>query len=62
MKNYYDEKNGYSQTIQKGMIGARTFTKKISEGKGTKKEKIEIISPIKNRTIQYGKKLIASSQ
>ena len=26
------------------------------------KEKIEIISPIKNRTIQYGKKLIASSQ
>ena len=27
-----------------------------------KKEKIEIRSPIKNTTIQYGKKLIASSQ
>jgi len=43
MKNYYEEKNGYSQTIQKVMIGARTFTKKISEGKGTKKEKIEML-------------------
>lgn len=43
MKSYYYEKDGYSQTIQKGMIGARTFTKKFSEGKGTKKEKIEML-------------------
>ena len=43
MKNYYDERNGYSKTIQKGMIGARTFTKKFSDSKGTKKEKIEML-------------------
>ncbi len=43
MKNYYDEKNGYSETIQNGLIGARTFTQRFSEGKGTKKEKIEML-------------------
>ena len=43
MKTYYDEKNGYSETIQKGLIGARTFTQRFSEGKGTKKEKIEML-------------------
>lgn len=43
MKSYYDEKDGYSQTIQKGLIGARSFTKKITENTGTKKEKIDML-------------------
>ena len=43
MKTYYDEKYGYRQTIQEGLMGARTFTQRFSEGKGTIKELIEML-------------------
>ena len=49
MKNYYDEKNGYSETIQKGLMGARSFDRGMSTGKSTIKEAIEKLkNEIKN--------------
>ncbi|EJP19913.1 hypothetical protein HMPREF1142_1682 [Peptostreptococcaceae bacterium AS15] len=49
MKNYYDEKNGYRQTIQKGLMGARSFGRDMSTEKSTIKEAIEKLkNEIKN--------------
>lgn len=49
MKNYYDEKNGYSETIQKRLMGARSFGRGMSTRKSTIKEAIEKLkNEIKN--------------
>ncbi len=49
MKTYYDEKDGYRQTIQKGLMGARSFGRGMSAGKSTIKELIEKLeNEIKN--------------
>jgi len=49
MKTYYDEKDGYRQTIQKGLMGARSFGRGMSTGKSTIKEAIEKLkNEIKN--------------
>ena len=49
MKTYYDEKDGYRQTIQKGLMGARSFGRGMSTGKFTIKELIEKLkNEIKN--------------
>lgn len=49
MKTYYDEKDGYRQTIQKGLMGARSFGRGMSTGKSTIKELIEKLkNEIKN--------------
>ena len=41
MKNCCDKKDGYRETIQKGLTAAGTFGKSISIGKGTKEEQIK---------------------
>lgn len=43
MKNYCDKKDGYRETIQQGLIGARSFSGSISTGKGTKEEQLKIL-------------------
>ena len=49
MKTYYDEKDGYRQTIQKGLMGARSFGRGMSTGKSTINEAIEKLkNEIKN--------------
>ena len=43
MKNYCDKKDGYRETIQKGLIGVRCFNKSVSVGKATGEEQIEML-------------------
>ena len=43
MNNDYDKKDGYRQTIQKGLVGAGTFGRSKSKGQGTKEEQIKIL-------------------
>ena len=43
MKNYYDKKDGYREIIQKGLIGARSFGRTMSGGKGTIEERTEML-------------------
>ncbi len=43
MKNYYAKKDGYRETIQKGLIGARIFGSSISKGKGTTEDQLEML-------------------
>ena len=43
MKNYCDKKDGYRETIQKGLIGVRCFNKSVSLGKATGEEQIEML-------------------
>lgn len=41
MKNYYNnKKNGYQESIKKGLEAARHFSRKMSQGKGTKEERL----------------------
>ena len=40
MKNYYN-KNGYRETIQKGLNTVRSLSGNISIGKGTKEEQLK---------------------
>lgn len=42
MKNYYDKRNGYKETIQKGLSSIRIFRKGITKGKMTKEESIQL--------------------
>lgn len=44
MKNCYDKRNGYIETIQKGLAAARSLGGYISKGKGLKAENILILS------------------
>ncbi|RRD92774.1 hypothetical protein EII17_13580 [Clostridiales bacterium COT073_COT-073] len=41
MKNYYDQLDGYRETIQQGLIGAKNFSRNISIGKGTEEEQLQ---------------------
>lgn len=43
MKNYYNKINGYQETIQKGLIAARTFRRELSMGKGSKNDNIQLL-------------------
>lgn len=43
MKNFCDKKDGYRETIQKGIIGARSFGKNMSFGNGTRKERVNFL-------------------
>lgn len=43
MKNYYNKRNGYQETIQKGLIAARTFRRELSTGKGSKNDNIQLL-------------------
>lgn len=48
MKNYYDKKDGYKETIQQGLMGARHFSRGMSPG-NTKEEQFELLrNEIKN--------------
>ena len=40
MKNYYDQPNGYQESIQKGLSAVRYFSNRMSFGKGTKEDRI----------------------
>lgn len=46
MKNYYGNRNGYEQIIQRGLIAARTFGKELSVGKGLKKDNIQLLKNV----------------
>ena len=41
MKNYYDRKNGYQETIQQGLVGVRSFGGRMSTGKATREEQLK---------------------
>lgn len=41
MKNYYDKRDGYRKTIQKGLMGAKSFSGKMSTGNDTRGKQIE---------------------
>ena len=43
MKNYYDKKDGYRETIQKGLTVAGNFRRLVSGKKGTIEEKSEML-------------------
>ena len=43
MKNYYNKINGYQETIQKGLIAARTFRRELSMGKESKNDNIQLL-------------------
>ncbi len=43
MKNYYSKKDGYRETIQQGLVGARTFVKDISAGNVPKEESFKLL-------------------
>lgn len=43
MKNYYDKKDGYRETIQKGLTAARSFGRVVSGKKGTIEEQTEML-------------------
>lgn len=43
MKNYWDKKDGYRETIQQGLIGVRLFSRNISTGNSTKEEQLEML-------------------
>lgn len=43
MKNYCDKKNGYRYSIEKGLMGARTFNRGISTGKYSNEEGISFL-------------------
>ena len=47
MKNYYYKKDGYRETIQQGLIGARSFGN-MSSGNGAKEEKINFFKDRKS--------------
>ena len=38
MKSYYDKKDGYRETIQRGLLGANNFSGSMTTGKGTREE------------------------
>ncbi|UTH15086.1 SIR2 family NAD-dependent protein deacylase [Macrococcus epidermidis] len=40
MKNYYNQKDGYRETIQQGLNGIKYFNKGISNGAGSKEEQL----------------------
>ncbi|MGX8680897.1 MAG: hypothetical protein ACSW8B_05905, partial [bacterium] len=40
MKNYYQEPNGYLETIQKGITAVRNFDLRISEGIGHREQQL----------------------
>jgi len=41
MKNYYDKRDGYRKTIQKGLMGAKSFSGKMFTGNDTRGKQIE---------------------
>ena len=43
MKNYYDKKDGYRETIQKGLTAARSFGRVVSGKKGAIEEQTEML-------------------
>ena len=43
MKKYYDKKDGYRYTIEKGIKGVSTLTKGMSRGRGSEKEQLEML-------------------
>ncbi len=43
MKNYCDKKDGYRETIQKGLIGARFFSRKIFAENNAMEERFEML-------------------
>ncbi len=43
MKNYYDKKDGYRETIQNGIIGMRNFSGNMSPGNGTREKRLEML-------------------
>lgn len=43
MKNYYDKKDGYRETIQQGVIGAGSFDRNMSFGKTARDESLKML-------------------
>ncbi|SFE50901.1 hypothetical protein SAMN02910327_01390 [Peptostreptococcaceae bacterium pGA-8] len=43
MKNYYDKKDGYRETIQQGLIGAGSFDRNMSFGKTARDESLKML-------------------
>lgn len=43
MKNYYDKKDGYRETIQKGLTASGSFGRVVSGKKGTIEERTEML-------------------
>ena len=43
MKTSYSRRNGYLETLQKGLVVLGTFENKFSLGKGSREERIELL-------------------
>ena len=43
MKKSYSRRNGYLETLQKGLVVLGTFENKFSLGKGSREERIELL-------------------
>ena len=43
MKKSYDKKNGYLETIQKGLKALGILGRNVSSGKGSREERIELL-------------------
>ena len=62
MKNYCDKKDGYRETIQKGLIGARFFSRKIFAENNAMEERFEMLkNEIQNADSGLSKALFSLS-